>query len=113
MATRVQISFLKPDGTLTDKLCHLLREVFVTFDKDNDGMLSREELRHYFSVLSGIRLPDEQLDLDMLMISGNTVGFTLEDFYSFYEYQTHHLYNETIKDLSRLFSQKTIQERLA
>jgi len=112
MATRVQISFLKPDGTLTDKLCLLLKEIFVTFDKDKDNFLSREELRHYFSVLSGIRLPDEQLDFAMLMISGNTTGFTLDDFCSFYEYQTHHYYNETIKDLSRLYSQKTIAERL-
>ncbi|ORX56539.1 hypothetical protein BCR36DRAFT_580848 [Piromyces finnis] len=112
MATRAPISFLKPDGTLTDKLCHLLKEIFITFDKDQDGVLSREELKHYFSILSGVQLSEESLDLTMLMISGNIIGFTLTDFFSFYEYQTHHYYNETMKDLSRLYNQKTIQERL-
>lgn len=50
------ISFLNDDGTLTDKLCLLLKEIFAEFDYDKDGILSREELRHYLSILNGERV---------------------------------------------------------
>jgi len=50
------ISLLNEDGTLTEKLCFLLKEIFISFDYDKDNMLSREELRHYFSTLNGERV---------------------------------------------------------
>jgi len=49
----------------------------------------------------------------MMITSGNTVGFMLKDFYAFYEFQTKFNTIETISDLSKLFSQKTLIERLS
>jgi len=46
------ISLLNVEGTLTDKFRELLREVFVKYDSDKDGMLNREELKKYFSSVS-------------------------------------------------------------
>ncbi|KAG4095550.1 hypothetical protein H8356DRAFT_1686130 [Neocallimastix lanati (nom. inval.)] len=106
------ISLLNEDGTLTEKLCFLLKEIFISFDYDKDNMLSREELRHYFSTLNGERIEDSSLDMAMMITSGNTVGFMLKDFYAFYEFQTKFNTIETISDLSKLFSQETLIERL-
>jgi len=49
----------------------------------------------------------------MMITSGNTVGFMLKDFYAFYEFQTKFNTIETISDLSKLFSQETLIERLS
>lgn len=48
-STNKTIAFLNNDGTITEKLRSLLREVFINYDLDKDGMLNRKELNNYFS----------------------------------------------------------------
>jgi len=50
MATpRKTIALLNNEGTLTQPLCLLLKEIFIKYDLDKDGMLNRKELNNYFS----------------------------------------------------------------
>ncbi|ORX85137.1 hypothetical protein BCR32DRAFT_276555 [Anaeromyces robustus] len=110
--TDTTIHFLKKDGTISNALCSIVKEIFVKYDMDKDGMLSKEELRHYFSTLNNERLEDPSLDLCMMIINGNTIGFTLDDFYKFYEFQSRFKPGETFSDLSKQYSQRTLLERL-
>ncbi|OUM56759.1 hypothetical protein PIROE2DRAFT_22930, partial [Piromyces sp. E2] len=88
-------------GTLTDKFCALLKEIFMKFDLDKDGLLSREEVRNYFSTLNGEYLMDFSLNIALLKTCGHTNGFYLNDFYKYYVDQTREDVDETYLDLKK------------
>jgi len=49
----------------------------------------------------------------MMCMCGRTDGFTLKDFYTFYEFQSKYNSYEVLDDLLRLFPQEVILERLS
>jgi len=53
------------------------------------------------------------MDLTMMCMCGRTDGFTLKDFYTFYEFQSKYNSYEVLDDLLRLFPQEVILERLS
>jgi len=114
MSSSEQLKFLffNEDGTLTDKFSTLLKEIFMKYDLDKDGMLDREEIRNYFSTLNGEYLNDFSLNLALLKTCGHTDGFYLKDFYQFYIDQTNEDICETYLDLKKQFNEETIINRL-
>ncbi|OUM56443.1 hypothetical protein PIROE2DRAFT_18955 [Piromyces sp. E2] len=106
------ISLLNNEGTLTESFRRLLKEVFIKYDLDKDGILNKEELKYYFSSVSDGPYDDSGMDLIMLCMCGRTDRFTLEDFYTFYEFQSRHNSYEVLDDLLRLYSKDVILERL-
>jgi len=58
-------------------------------------------------------MDDSGLDLTMMCMGGSTEGFSLKDFYTFYEFQSKYNPYEVIDDLLKLFSQETIIEKLS